>query len=218
MKAALRPRAARAGFTSIEVLIGAVLMASLLLVAGLATDRCMSLFRQRRAAQVVGSSANRLLQRVAGELAFARRGTLQPAALETQGSSSILYNKCLGVSAGAVQWSSVFTLRWELDTGEADDGLDNNGNGLVDEGLLALIENEGLASERRVVLGHGLCEFMPGETFDGADEDADGLIDERGACFSIAGDVLSVRIGQQGIGPDGRPITRVVETSVFIRN
>lgn len=218
MKAVLRSRGACAGFTSIEVMLGALLMGSLLLVAGLATDRCMAMFRQRRAAQVVSSSANRLLQRVASELTFARRGTLQPVALATQGSSTILYNKCLGVTAGTVQWSSLFTLRWELDTGELDDGLDNNGNGLVDEGLLALIEDEGLASERRVVLGHGLCEFLPGETFNGADEDGDGLIDERGACFSIDGDVLTVRIGQQGSGPDGAPIVRVVQTSVFIRN
>ena len=214
----LRSTSGRAGFTLTEVVLSASLLAGLLLVAGLATDRCMSMFRQHRAVQVVGGSANRLLQRVASELVFARQGTLQPTALTTQGASTLLYNKCLGVSGGTVQWSTVFTLRWELDTGETDDGADNNGDGLIDEGQLVLIEDEGLASERRVVLGHDLCELMPGETFDGDDDDGDGLIDERGACFSLEDDMLTVRIGQQGRGVDGKSFTRVVETTVFVRN
>lgn len=218
MKAPVRVRPARAGFTMVEVILGACLMGSLLLVAGLATDRCMALFRQRRASQAVSSSATRLLQRVASELASARRGSLQPATVETQGSDTLIYQKCLGVAGGVVQWSPVFTLRWEREPSELDDGQDNDGNGLVDEGLLALIENEGLPGERRVVLGHGLCELLPGETFDADDDDGDGLIDERGLCFSIEGDLLTVCVGLQGRGLDERLVTKVVETAVFIRN
>lgn len=218
MKPLLRPGHARAGFTLIEVLLGALLMSSLLLVAGFATDRCMSLFRQRRATQAVSSSASRMLQRVASELAFARRASLQPATIETQGSSSLLFQKSLGVVDGDVVWSPVFTLRWERESGELDDGADNDGDGLVDEGQLTWIENDGLPAERSVILGHGLCEFLPGETFDGADEDDDGLVDERGLCFSIAGNLLTVRLGVQGVGPDRRPFVKVGQTSVFIRN
>lgn len=218
MKALLRPRKLLGGFTVVEVLLSAFLMASLLLVAGLATDRCMALFRQRRAAQVVSASASRLLQRVAGELAFARRASLQPATIETQGSDALLFQKSLGVVGGAVQWSPVFALRWEREPGELDDDLDNDGDGLADEGQLVRVEDEGLASERRVVLGRGLCEFLPGETFDGADEDDDGLIDERGLCFALADDLLTIRIGVQGPGLARTILTKVVETSVFVRN
>jgi len=193
-------------------------MASMLLVAGLATERCMALFRQRRASEAVSSSASRFLQRVAAELVFARRASLQPATIETQGAATVSFQRSLGVEAGEVQWSPTITLRWESDPGELDDGQDNNQNGLVDEGQLVWIESEGLAGERRVVLGHGLCEFLPGETFDGADEDDDGLIDERGLCFSIEGDVLTITLGLQGRTPTGTTLTKVVETSVFIRN
>ncbi len=218
MRARLRQQTARAGFTSVEVMLGAFLMASLLLVAGLATERCMALFRQRRASQAVSSSATRLLQRAASELGSARRGSLQPATIETQGSDTLTFQKCMGVAGGAVQWSSVFTMRWERDPAEFDNGVDDDGDGLVDEGMLVLIEDEGLPGERRVVLGHGLCELLPGESFDGVDEDGDGLIDERGLCFSIEGDVLTVRLGLQGQTPGNGRITKVVETAVFIRN
>lgn len=208
----------RAGFTTIEALLGALFLASLLLVAGLATDRCMQLFRQRRASEALSSGAHRALQRVAGELVFARRGSLQPATLETQGASSISFQRSLGVVGGEVQWGPLTTLRWESETGELDDGLDGNGNALIDEGQLVWIENEGQPEERRVVLGHGLCEFLPGETFDGLDEDGDGLIDERGLCFSITGDLLTVRVGMQARTLGEGTLTKVVETSVFIRN
>ncbi len=206
------------GYTTVEVLLGAALMASMLLVAGLATQRCMAMFRQHRASEAVSSSASRLLQRVASELAFARRSSLQPATLETQGASTLLFQRSLGVEKGEVQWSPPLTLRWEREPGELDDGLDNDGNGLIDEGQLLWIESEGLAEERRVVFGHGLCEFLPGETFDGVDEDGDGLIDERGLCFSAEGNVLTIRLGVQGRTPTDTILTRVVETSVFVRN
>lgn len=208
----------RSGFTTAEVVISALLMASLLLVAGLATDRALALFRQRRASDQVSSAAHRLLQRVASELVFARRATLLPLPTLPQGSSALSYQRSLGVEEGAVQWGPTCSLRWESAAGELDDGLDNDGNGLVDEGQLVWVENEGLPGERRVVWGHDLCEFLPGETFDGTDEDEDGLIDERGLCFSIADGVLTIRVGLQGRGIDGRTLTRVVETSVLVRN
>jgi hypothetical protein len=207
-----------AGFTSVEVLLGSCLLGSLLLVAGMSTDRCFALFRQRRALQTVSANANRLLHRVARELGSARRSTLLPAALETQGASSIVFQECLGVTGGAVQWSSNVTVRWERESGELDDGVDDDGDGLVDEGQAVLIEAEGQPDERRVVLAHGLCELLPGETFDGADDDADGLVDERGLCFSLEDDVLTIRVGVQEQSPDGSVLTRVVQTSVFLRN
>jgi hypothetical protein len=218
----MKRRAANArptsGFTAVEVLLGAALLASMLLVAGLATERCMAMFRQHRAAEAVSSSASRLLQRVASELAFARRSSLQPATLETQGASTLLFQRSLGVVDGGVQWSPPLTLRWEREPGEIDDGQDNDGNGLIDDGQLLWIESEGLAEERRVVFGHGLSEFLPGETFDGADEDGDGLIDERGLCLSLEGNVLTIRLGLQGRSPTGTILTKVVETAVFVRN
>jgi hypothetical protein len=207
----------RSGFTSVEVLLGAVLMAGLMLVAGLATERALALFRQRRATDLVGSTANRALQRVASELVFARRSSLVPNDMPS-GSSTVSFQKSLGVTDGDAVWSNTFSLEWELEPGETDDGSDEDGDGLVDEGQLVRVQDDGLASETRVVLAHGLCELLPGETFDGSDEDGDGLIDERGLCFSTDGDVVTVRLGVQGQGPDGRTITRVVETAVWIRN
>jgi hypothetical protein len=189
-----------------------------MLVAGLATDRCLALFRERRASETLSSNANRLLQRLAHELTFAREASLQPVTLQTQGSDWLSFQRSLGVVAGVVQWGPTVVLCWEREPAELDNGGDDDGDGLVDEGELVRIEDEGTAAERRVVLAHGLCELLPGETFDGTDEDGDGLIDERGLCASLAGGVLTLRLGLSGRTPAGIVLTRVVETSVFVRN
>lgn len=206
------------GYTMVELLIGALLFASLLMVAGFAMDRSMALFRQRRASEAVSSAAHRMLQRVASEFAFARQGSLLPAPPVNDGASALAFQKCLGVEAGAVAWTTPFSIEWEQEPGEADDGADNDGDGLVDEGQLVWVQDAGLLTEQRIVWGHGLCELLPGETFDGADEDGDGLVDERGLCFSIADEVLTIRIGLQGRGLGDTTITKLVETSVRLRN
>jgi hypothetical protein len=211
-------RPSRAGFTVVEVVLGGLFLASLLLVAGLATDRCLALFRQRRATEELSTKTHRLLQQVVSELAFARASTLAPGTLATQGASSIRFQRSLGVEAGVPTWGPFTVLRWERDPGETDDGLDENGNGLVDEGQLVWIEDEGLPGERRVVLGRGLCELLPGESFDGTDEDGDGRVDERGLCFTFAADTLTIQLGLQSAAPSGTLLTKVVEAAVYPRN
>lgn len=206
------------GFTLVELIIGVTLFSGLLLVAGMATDRTVTMFRQSRAAQEVMARAARMLQHVSAEFAFARRGNLDPVPDTDFGSSTLTYQRCQGALVDAPVWSDPRTLRWELEAGELADDVDNNENGLIDEGVLVWIENLGGADEQRVIWGHGLTRFQPGEEFNGDDDNENGLIDEQGLSFRIEGDVLTIRIAVQGLGPDKNLITRTAETSVLIRN
>jgi hypothetical protein len=106
----------------------------------------------------------------------------------------------------------------ELETGEQDNGLDDNGNGLVDEGVIVWTENPGLVDERRVIRSHWVREYLEGELPNGLDDNGNGLRDERGLCFSIEGDVLTIRITLERRDDDGRIHTKTVQTSVRVRN
>jgi hypothetical protein len=220
---AVRVRAARtrsviAGFSLIEVVIGVFFLASMMLAAGFAVDRAAWMLRQRRAEEELATRAGRLAARAARELAFARRATLVPDPGGPFGTESLRFQQSAGVEAGIPQWSGERALGFELAPGELDDGLDNDGDGLVDQGELVWTTDSGGAQERRVVWGRGLCERFPGEELDGEDDNGNGLVDERGLSFSAAGDVLTIRVALQEVGPRGNLMTKIAETSTFMRN
>jgi len=101
---------------------------------------------------------------------------------------------------------------------DPDDGIDNNGNGLVDEGQVILMRNVGLANETTTVIVPWVREFTEGEIANGNDDNGNGLIDERGLSFELVGQTLNIRITLERLDSDQRPLVRTVETSVRLRN
>jgi hypothetical protein len=117
-----------------------------------------------------------------------------------------------------VTWGDPRTVRFEYENGELDDGVDNNNNGLADEGVVVWIENAGQPDERRSVWASGVREYLAGETFNGEDDNENGLSDEAGLSFAIDDDVLTIRLTLEDRGPSGVLITKSTETSVHVRN
>jgi len=96
--------------------------------------------------------------------------------------------------------------------------LDNNGNGLVDEGRLVLRRNPGAASEQVTVLLTGVAEFLEGEIGGNLiDDNGNGLVDEPGFCLVVGGQITA-HLTLLRPGPDGRVLARTMETSVAPRN
>ena len=74
------------------------------------------------------------------------------------------------------------------DPDEVDDGQDNNGNGLIDEGRIVWTRNVGAPDERSVVLCHQVREYLEGEVPNGLDDNGNGLVDEKGLSFERNGE------------------------------
>lgn len=215
-----RPARSRAGFSLTELSLSVFLLGSMTLVAGLATDRCFAMFRQQRAEQAVTAAVGRALQRIVKELSFAGFEGLTPKPVAPFDTETLTYHACAGYDTDAAEmdWDVERTLRFEYDLGEVDDGVDNDGDGLVDEGLVVLVENEGEAGETRTVLVHGVREFLQGEEGNGDDDNGNGLIDEQGLSIALSGEVLTIRLSLQGVGSDGAVVTKTMQTGVFVRN
>ena len=207
----------RSGLSLIEVVLGVSLTLSMILVVGLTTDRTMGMFRQRRASEDVATQTQRALRKIADTVLFARRDNLVPEPVFPDQASVLTYQVSDGVTNGAVDWGVPITIGFEYETGELDDGLDNNGNGLADEGMVVWTENPG-PNERRVVWAHNVREFQEGEDFNGVDDNGNGLEDEMGLSFTIQGDVLTIRLCLEEVGPLGDLVTKTAQTSVRIRN
>jgi hypothetical protein len=202
------------GYTLVELLISSCFLASLLLIAGFATDRTMSSFRERRAEQESVVAANRVLQRIANELTFAASGGLGPATLAGTGSERIEYR----LPVGGGTFGAARTLALELEEGELDNDRDDDGDGLIDEQRIVWIEDEGGGAERRTTFSTGVAEYLDGELANGLDDNANGLRDERGLSFVREGDAVRIRLTVLYRSPSGVARARTLETLVFPRN
>ena len=208
----------RAGFSIIELMIAMLILAMLLGVIGMAVMRGGGAFKQGVAASVVEAQARRAVDRIADEFAGARVASLAPVPAAPFGSSTLDFDESAGFAAGQIIPGPTSRIAFRSHPSDPDDGIDNNGNGLVDEGQVILMRNVGLANETTTVIVPWVREFTEGETSNGLDDNGNGLIDERGLSFEIVGQTLNIRITLERLDPDQRPLIRTVETSVRLRN
>ena len=218
MKLARTVHRSEAGLTLLEVMIVAVMLIIFLGSVGIATQSSTKLYRESNVESGLEAISHRALNRIADELAYAERSALSPEPDAPLGSSSLEFHVCRGAPGGIVEWGPLTRIEFALEAGELDDGLDNNGNGLIDEGIVLRTEDVGGPGERSVVLCHWVRELSLGEELDNDDDNDNGLNDEAGLAFSIEGDALTVRLCLERLDAQQRPITKSVTTSVRIRN
>ena len=207
-----------AGFTLIELMIGAVLTGIVLGSVILATKQSTAAFRRNAANSALDANVARALNKIERELAASSAADF--AALTGPGvwQDAAEVQVALDYVAGAVVWGPTVRLALEYAPGELDNGVDDNSDGLIDEGVIVRIENPGAGNEQRVVIAKGISEFLEGELDNAADDNGNGLADERGLSFELVDGALNVRISMERIGPDERLMVRTLETSLAIRN
>jgi hypothetical protein len=166
----------------------------------------------------LGSACSRSLDRIWDELFESGVEDLTPPPLAPLGSADLTYRPCAGWVGGAIAWQEPARFLLELEDGETDDGVDEDGDGLVDERRLVWIRNEGLPDEDRTVLAHDVREFLAGEVPNGMDDNGNGLIDERGLSFELDGEVLTVRLTLERMDRGGRRVVVTRETAILVRN
>lgn len=210
----------RGGFTLLEATIAITLLG---IVGGAITLASKSSSDAMRTGSflaefdVQGAAA---IKRIAESLSEATRDDVLPAAPAAVAplSTTQLDFQTSEFVAPAVVLSDWARVGFEYEGEELDDGLDNNGNGLVDEGIVVLTEDRGLATERRVVLCRSVSEFLEGEEGDnGLDDNGNGLRDEGGLSFDFEGDRVTIRLTLQREGPGRFLITRSFEKTVALR-
>jgi prepilin-type N-terminal cleavage/methylation domain-containing protein len=162
--------------------------------------------------------SNLVLQQIAEELSTAGRDVLYPQPLPPESSGKLTLQSNQGWSDGDVAWSTPTVIEFRYAADDPNDGKDNNGNGLIDEGIIVRRENAGTADEREIVLTRWVREYLEGEEPNGKDDNGNGLIDEPGLCFDVIGEVWTIRLTLERPDPRGRLVTHTVQTSIKTRN
>ena len=164
------------------------------------------------------SLANQTLDQIASRLRSSQRATMTPTLSAPFSSSQIDFQSSIGTAGGLTLWGPVERIGFQYSPGDPNDGVDNDGDGFVDDGRVVWTQDVGGANERSITWVNGVSEYLRGETLDTTDENGNGLVDEQGLCFNFDGTSVIVRLTLQARDASGMTLTRTVQERVFFRN
>ena len=219
----MQPRRAQrrlsGGFTMVELAVSLAILGLLFGLVGMIQMRGNDASDDALARASTEARARRALDRVAELLTGVGRTFLNPDPNTNFGASSMTFQHPTGVSAlGLVTWDTPSRLEILLDPRETDNGIDDDGDGLVDERRLVWTRNVGAGNQQSVTLCSGIPELMPGETVNVLDDNGNGVVDEAGFNIRRVGDLLTVRLSVQQAFGDGQMATSTMETSIVLHN
>lgn len=211
-------RSASSGFTLVETMIATTLLLFLFLAVAQTSSRASDAFDEGSAEHTLSTGTHRCLERITQTIEFADGSILAGLGAAGVDVDRVSFRVPRGWAGAAVEWSGVIRIFAELERGELNDGLDNDGDELIDELQVVQIENEGQPDERRTVLASGVAELFEGESANNLDDNGNLLRDERGLSFSASGNVVTVRLSCQRRDEAGRLLSKTAETAVRLRN
>ena len=219
LKTMKRTKLSRAGFTLLESTIAIAMLGSVLSSVMYVLDSSAKAFRTGSMVARMDADADRALREAAAALRSAEAGWLNPPA-PTGSEDRIDFQRSEGVlDNGQAVPGPVERLAFEYDDQELDDGIDNDGDGLIDEGRLILTRDIGGAAQR-IQLARDVSEAPPGEILgNGLDDDLNGVVDDHGFSITQIGNRLTIRITLQRFDRSSqRVLEQTSERTVTLRN
>lgn len=192
----------RAGFTAIEIVVAVALSGLILGNVLLVLSDTRERLAIQDVAKDVDAEARRSLDRIAVQIMGAVRQQLYTQASAPLSADSINYTTVIGVQDGAPVISPPQRIAMTVESTSA----------------VSWYQNPGSEQEKHVVWTRDLRSFCQGELPNGVDDNANGLVDEKGLSFEVDGPMVRITLTIERLGPDGKPVTKALETRVTCRN
>ncbi len=219
MKRHLMNRNPNSAFTMLEMAISLAIlsmaMGSALFLSARGTAGCEQSMAESALLGRVGRACEQILDLVVGAN---KANMIPPDPGVPWGCDSLEFERSIGWSAGEVQWSPRVRIAFEIEENELDNGLDDDGDGRIDEGRIVAIQNPGGIDETRRVIIRGVRRLLEGELMNGLDDNGNGLIDESGMSFERSDEILILRLTLEIEGPQRRFLIKTFTTSIRMRN
>lgn len=210
------PNVGRGGFSLFEVLISIALVASLLTgVFHLGSSSQQVADSSAKLAEIQ-SDLNVALERIRTVVRPAGRSTITPA--NPSGASQISFQEAIGFANGGIEFGELMQFALRPEAADPVDGMDNDGDGLIDEGELVFISGLGTPEEKQQILCKGVSRLAQGELPNGSDDNQNGLLDEPGFSIEQDGEVLIFRLTLEVVTDGGILLQQTRETAIRPRN
>lgn len=216
--ARVTPRAGRRrGAALLQVAVATVIAVIGLGIAGTALSRAQTTSRDsalrtaldRRRAQGIDALIDALQDASASSIAT----DLSAGAA----ASSLTFRAKVGISGDTPTLGEATTLEWVIDPRETDNGLDDDRDGLVDEGFVRRTVGTG-GTARTDVIVRDVCRRLEGETVNSNDDNGNGAADERGFLLIRSGNRIRVWLSVSARMRDGTTSVRTMGGSVDVSN
>ena len=207
----------RSGFSLVEVLISISMLVIMIGTVGLTVRSGSRAFRTGQTVANLDANTRRFVDRICERLQTTSRAEATPTP-ETPFSSTVVDYQSAATVGFGLGWGDLERIELRVSPGDADDGVDNDGNGLIDERQVIWTINPGLADESEQVLCSRVAEFLEGELENGLDDNDNGLIDEGGLSFDFGDNSVTVRLTCQARDPGGFLIESTVQRTIAFRN
>jgi hypothetical protein len=216
----LHSRSRSGGMTLVEMVMAATLFVAFASSVFLAVDLSSASYRTETVSARLDSLARETMDELSERLRGSDFDSITPEPQPAPASaSSIDFQRSRGFAGGGPTWGPTERVAFEYEPADPDDGVDNDDDGLIDEGRLVWFENPELAGERRTVLCSHVSEALEGELPGNAlDDNGNGLVDERGFCLEFVDDHLVARITLEDRDHEGRLILHSSARAVKPRN
>jgi hypothetical protein len=210
----------RSGFSLTELAVAASLTGLVLAVPALVLDASNRAYSTSANAGVVDLATRRALDEIVALLQRSGTAGLQPpAGAPGVPYATVEFLPCVGVNAGEPDWGDPQRITLQAEPGEVQDGLDNDDDGLIDEGQVVWIENVGMGNQRTHVLAHRVAPTLAGEIAgNGADDNGDGLVDEAGLAIRFDGERVTIALTLMRSDAYGVRLDRTVTRTLALRN
>lgn len=209
----------RAGTTQIDLMIGLTLLSMILGSIATASSSGTNLFQSGMVRSQLEVQSTRTMGKIRQELFVSEMASIAAIAQAPFWDDEIEFDQPGDFSSdvGMLNKRAV-RIEFQYEDGELDDGIDNDSDGLIDEGIVLMTRDVGGPEEQEVVLCRDVREYLEGEIANGADDNGNGLIDEKGLCFDITGQNLAIRLSLEDQDRLGNVVTRTLVTSIWLRN
>jgi len=211
---------ARRGMTLVELALSLSLAVGIGGTVYVASSSMTSAFRLGGAVARLDSQAHDALLAIAGRIEAAGPATLVPLLADPNlGETEVRFERVVGYADGLPQHAAPERIAYEPSPTDPPDGLDNDGNGLVDDGLVVWTERVGGPDENRHVLARQVAGTLEGELAgNGLDDNGNGLVDEGGFALWWDGRTVTVRLCLEARVGRNRSVLRSFERTAAFGN